>query len=132
VSRGFARGGERLAPLYESMIDEVIIWSCFRSTSTGRDYAIHHFSEFEDGIIFDTALHPGNCAISISEYSVKPTESGVLIPGSAAFNIAPISIRDLTGIKDIGRLEIGMTWQRTNSGKVLSSKLIPRVQIDIE
>jgi hypothetical protein len=82
VYRAFASDGVRLAPLYESMIDEVIVWSSFTSTSTDRDHVIEHFVKNGDGILLEIALHPGNAAISIEEHSVHQLESEILIAAS--------------------------------------------------
>jgi hypothetical protein len=60
VYRGFPNGGVRLAPLYESMIDEVIVWLIFTSTSTHRECVIKRFMKDEESILFEIALHPGD------------------------------------------------------------------------
>jgi 6-phosphogluconolactonase/glucosamine-6-phosphate isomerase/deaminase len=45
----FVTGGGQHVPLYESMIEEVIVWSGFASTST--DEVIDHFLENENSIL---------------------------------------------------------------------------------
>jgi hypothetical protein len=95
VYRGFASGGQQLAPLYESMIDEVIVWSGFTSTSTNRAYVIKKFLKDEDSILFEITLHPGDVAISISEYSVNPSESEILIAASTGFKIKGVEYIDV-------------------------------------
>jgi hypothetical protein len=95
VYRGFMSGGRQLAPLYESMIDEVIIWSGFTSTSTDRDSVIKGFIKNEDSILFEIALHPGNVAICIADHSVIPSESEILIAASTGFKIDEVEYVDL-------------------------------------
>jgi hypothetical protein len=82
VYRGYRSGGVRLAPLYESMIDEVIVWSGFTSTSTNRAYVMRQFIKDEDSILFEIALHPGDVAVSMRQYSVILLESEILIAAS--------------------------------------------------
>jgi hypothetical protein len=95
VYRGFPSGGGRFAPLYESMIDEVIVWSGFTSTSTNRAYVIHHFIENEDSILFEIALYIGNVAIYMRNYSVFPSESEILIAASTGFRIDGVEYLDI-------------------------------------
>jgi hypothetical protein len=77
------------------MIDEVIVWSGFTSTSTNRNYVIGQFIKNEDSILFEIVLHPGNVAICISEYSAIPSESAVLIAASTGFKIHEVEYVDL-------------------------------------
>jgi hypothetical protein len=95
VYRGFVSNGSRFAPLYESMIDEVIVWSGFTSTSTDRDYVINHYITNEDSILFEIALHPGNVAISIQDYSDFPSESEILIAASTGFKVEGVEYIDV-------------------------------------
>jgi hypothetical protein len=95
VYRGFQSGGKRLAPLYGSMINEVIVWSSFTSTSTNRAYVINHFIKNEDSILFEIALHPGNVAVSIKQYSAIPSESEILIAASTGFKIEGVEYIEL-------------------------------------
>jgi hypothetical protein len=95
VYRGYKSGGGRLAPLYESMIDEVIVWSGFTSTSTNRVYVIHNFMKGKDSILFEIELHPGDVAICISEYSAIPSESEILIAASTGFKIEGVEYIDV-------------------------------------
>jgi hypothetical protein len=87
--------GIRRAALYESMIDDVIVWSGFTSTSTNRAYVIRHFLKNEDSIPFEIALHPGNVAIDVKKHSIYRVESEILIPASTGFKIDTVEYIDL-------------------------------------
>jgi hypothetical protein len=96
VYRGINRGGGRLVSLYESMIDEVIVWRGFTSTSKDRDYVIEHFLSDDDSILFEITLHPGSVAVCIEDYSHYQSESEVLIAAETAFKIEGVEYIDLT------------------------------------
>jgi hypothetical protein len=49
----------------------------------------------EDSILFEITLHPGNVAVSISDYSVIPAESEILIAASTGFKIEGVEYVDL-------------------------------------
>jgi hypothetical protein len=85
VYRGFRTGGTRLASFYQSMVDEVIVWAGFTSTSMNRDYVIHDFIVDNDSILFEITLHPGDVAVELGDYSVAPSESEILIAASSGF-----------------------------------------------
>jgi hypothetical protein len=102
VYRGFMSGGGQLAPLYESMIGEIIVWSGFTSTSTDRDCVINRFMKDEDSILFEITLHPGNVGIYISNYSAIPQESEVLIAASTGFIIDGVEYIDLEMPEPVG------------------------------
>jgi hypothetical protein len=87
VYRGCKTGGLRLAPLYYSMIKEVIVWSSFTSTSISRDIVIETFIEDEDSILFEIELHPGDVAACIQDSSDHPDESEILIAATTGFKI---------------------------------------------
>jgi hypothetical protein len=53
VCRGLRREGKKLAPLYESMIDEIIVWPRFTSASTDRQLVLSRFIEGEDSLLFE-------------------------------------------------------------------------------
>jgi hypothetical protein len=76
------------------MIDEVIVWSSFTSTSINQAYVIKHFMQDEDSILFEIALHSGDVAISIQEYSAVPSESEILIAASTGFRIDEVEYID--------------------------------------
>jgi hypothetical protein len=106
VYRGLKNGGQRLASLYASMIDEVIVWSSFTSTSTDQRYVIKHFIQDEDSILFEIALHPGNVAVCIRDYSVFRGESEILIAASTGFKIdgveyIDVEIENPDGLSDV-------------------------------
>jgi hypothetical protein len=90
VYRGILSGGQRLAPVYASMINEVIIWPGFTSTSRSRDVAHRDFIKDEDSMLFEIELHPGDVASSIESYSDFPAESEILIAASTRFKILGI------------------------------------------
>jgi hypothetical protein len=78
VDGGSRSGGERFTPLYELMIDEVIIWSGFRSISTDRDPVFKDFLNNEDSILFETVLYPGNAAVCIADPGFQDQSSAKL------------------------------------------------------
>jgi hypothetical protein len=90
VYRGLKTGGLRLAPLYYSMIDEVIVWPSFTSTSKSRDVVIENFIEDEDSILFEIVLHPGDIACCIRDYSEYENESEILIAATTGFTIESV------------------------------------------
>jgi hypothetical protein len=94
VYRGFSSGGSILAPLYMSVVGEVIILPGFTSTSTDFECAVHRFvqkgGEGEDGILFEIELHAGDIAANIACYSAHSLESEVLIAASSAFRVVGV------------------------------------------
>jgi hypothetical protein len=93
--RAFKCGGVKLIPLYESMIEEVIVWSSFTSTSTDRDSVIEHFITGNDSILFEILLHPGDAAVCIEDHSEVPSESEVLIAASSGFIVESVELVDV-------------------------------------
>jgi hypothetical protein len=87
VYRGIRHHGRMLAPLYESMVGEVIIWPGFTSTSTNRDLVISKFITGEDSVLFEISLHPGDVATSIRDYSAHKNESEILIAATSGFTV---------------------------------------------
>jgi hypothetical protein len=87
VYRVISGDGSKLGPLYVSMIDEVIVWPSFTSTSTNRTFVIDHFITDEDSILFEIQLHPGAVAVLIQDCSAAPSESEYLIAASTGFKI---------------------------------------------
>jgi hypothetical protein len=94
VYRSLETGGRRFATLYESMIDEVIVWLGFTSTSLDRDYVINHFMKDEDSILFEIILHPGDIAACIEDYSAVASESEILIAASTGFRVEGVEYAD--------------------------------------
>jgi hypothetical protein len=92
--RGISSKGTQFAPLYESMIDEVIVWSGFTSTSTDRDCVIQSFIKNENSILFKITLHAGDSAALISEYSEYRFESEILIAASSGFKVENVEYID--------------------------------------
>jgi hypothetical protein len=94
VYRGFPSGGSTLAPLYMSVVGEVIVWPGFASTSTDFECVIHRFirkgGDGEDGILFEIELHAGDVAANIACYSAHSSESEVLIAASSAFRVVAV------------------------------------------
>jgi hypothetical protein len=95
VYRVISGNGSRLGSLYESMIDEVIVWPSFTSTSTDRAFVIAHFIKDEDSILFEIRLHPGAVPASIQAYSAVPSESEYLIAASSGFKVDAVDYVDV-------------------------------------
>jgi hypothetical protein len=87
VYRGIDHNGQQLLPLYYSMLDEVIVYPSFTSSTLNREYALTNFVGDNDGILFEIVLHPGTVAADIHELSAIPVEQEVLIAASTAFRI---------------------------------------------
>jgi hypothetical protein len=85
VYRGLPSKGLKLAALYESMINEMIVWPGFTSTSRSLDYVIDHHKYCQDWILFEIELHRGDIAVDIAEDSAYPSESEILIAASTGF-----------------------------------------------
>jgi hypothetical protein len=90
VYRGISEGASTQTALYFSMIDEVIVWPSFTSTSIDRDYVIIHFIDGGDSMLSAITLHPGDCAALIEDYSAYGSESEVLIAASSVFKIGEV------------------------------------------
>jgi hypothetical protein len=90
VYRGISQGGVNLSLLYESMINDVVFWAGFTSTSTLRDHVIDHFITDEDSLLFEITLHRGDSAVFMQEYSVFPNECEVLIAASSGFLVRSV------------------------------------------
>jgi hypothetical protein len=69
----------KLAPLSESMVGKVIIWSAFTSNSTDRAYVIENFIQEDDNILFEIAVLLGDVAVPIQNHSEYSLESEILI-----------------------------------------------------
>jgi hypothetical protein len=115
VYRGIPNRGKILMPLYESMIDEVIIWPGFTSTSLDRDKVIDDFINGEDSLLFEILLHPGDVAVRIDTFSVHPDEKEILIAASSGFSVEDVTWVDIKGLK-IGnvRLSYCLSWYDFN------------------
>jgi hypothetical protein len=87
VYRGIRTQGRMLAPLYESMIGEIIHWPGFTSTSKDPDVVKSTFINGEDSLLFKISLHPGDVAVDIHEYSRSGQEAEILIAASSGFTI---------------------------------------------
>jgi hypothetical protein len=119
VYRGIRQRGKLLAPLYESMIGEVIVWPGFTSTSTNRSLVISRFITSEDSLLFEISLHPGDVAVAISDYSEHPFESEILIAASSAFTVDGVEWIDIrqksgSGFRELRiaqvRLSYAISW----------------------
>jgi hypothetical protein len=100
VYRGIRKNGRMLMPLYESMIDDVIVLPGFTSTSTDREVVIDNFIDDEDSLLFVISLHPGDVAVDIRNFSACETENEILIAASSGFtveNVELIPIRKESG-----------------------------------
>jgi hypothetical protein len=95
VYRGISEGASTQTALYFSMIDELIVFPSFTSTSTDRDYVITHFICGDDSMLFEITLHRGDCAALIEEYSAHPGESEVLIAASSVFKVDDVEYIDI-------------------------------------
>jgi hypothetical protein len=95
VYRGIAVGGLRLAPLYHSMVREVIVLPSFTSISKKRNYVIKHFIEDEDSILFEIMIHPGDIAACVHNYSEFPTEFEILIAATSGFIVESVEMLDI-------------------------------------
>jgi hypothetical protein len=95
VDRGFESGRGRLAPLYESLIDEVIFWPGFTSTSTDRDSVSERFIENKDSMLFEITLHSSDAAICIADHSDIPSESDIFIAAPTGLKIDEVEYVDL-------------------------------------
>jgi hypothetical protein len=82
--------GSELAPLDESYIDRVIIWTGFTNTSLDLQYVINEFVRSPQGILFEITLHPGAVATNISSYSAYLAESEVLIAAMSGFVVESV------------------------------------------
>jgi hypothetical protein len=91
VYRGIPSGGCELASLYDSMIDQVVVWPGFTSTSKNRECVIRQFVRNDDGILFKIILHSGSVAADIQSSSEFPYESEILIAASSAFRILEVT-----------------------------------------
>jgi hypothetical protein len=90
VYRGIRTGASTLVPLYTSMIDEVIVWTSFTSTSRNRRTVVDSFIQGEDSVLFVIELHPGDVCADIHDYSEYPNEKEILIAASSAFIIVAV------------------------------------------
>jgi hypothetical protein len=109
--------GERLGTLYESMIDEVIVWPSFTSTSINRTFVSKHFIKDEDSILFKIKLPPGAVAVSIQDYSAVTSESEYLIAASSEFKVEAV---------DSVEVEVNIPGKSSDD---LSRLNIPEVQL---
>jgi hypothetical protein len=89
VYRGIKQASEA-APLYESMIGDVVVWRGFTSTSTNRDYVVHNFITDDECLLFEIVLHPGDVAVMIQEHSDYQSESEVLIGAGTGFEVVSV------------------------------------------
>jgi hypothetical protein len=117
VYRGFSSDGDAHANLYASMIEQVIVWRGFASTSPDRERVISSFVCGPSGILFEIYLPAGAVAVSIAEFSAHPSESEVLIAASSGFvvnSVDDISILDpATGLEftiPLVRLTYFVSW----------------------
>jgi hypothetical protein len=67
VYRRLKCDGGKLASLYISMIEEVIVWVGFTKASTQKDYVIECSIVGENSILFEIWLQPGAVAVCIDE-----------------------------------------------------------------
>jgi TPR repeat protein len=116
VYRGIQQHGRMLAPLYESMIGEVIIWRGFTSTSTNRDFVLSRFIEGEDSMLFEILLHPGDVATSICDYCEHEDESDILIAASSGFMVDEVEEISIDCQKKIPQVKLSycMSWYDFN------------------
>jgi hypothetical protein len=76
------------------MIGNVVVWRVFTSTSTDRDYALKHFIEDDDSILFEIELHAGDVAVLIEAHSEYGSEREVLIVASTGFKVLSVNYND--------------------------------------
>jgi hypothetical protein len=88
--------------LYESIVGDVVVWPGFTSTSTDRDSVLNRFITDENSILFEIALHPGDVAVRIDEYSDFRSEREVLIAASTGFKILSVTYADVSVQPDGG------------------------------
>jgi hypothetical protein len=111
VYRGIEQQGKLFVPLYESMINRVIVWPSFTSTSTDRNVVISRLSTGEDSLLFEISLHPGDVAAEICDYSEHEYESEILIAASSGFRVDGIEWIDIRGSKIAQvRLSYCISW----------------------
>jgi hypothetical protein len=111
VYRVIQQRGKMLAPLYESMIGDVIVWPGFTSTSIDRDLMISRFINEDNSLLFEISLHQGDSAVAISDYSKHPYESKFLITASSALMVDEIEWIDIRGLKIAQeRLSYCISW----------------------
>jgi hypothetical protein len=115
VYRGIHKQGKDFAPLYESMIGEVIVWPGFTSTSTDRDLVIQKFITGKDSLLFEISLHPSDAAATIGDDSEHADESEILIAASSAFTVDEVEWIDIRGLTIAQvRLSYYMSWYDFN------------------
>jgi TPR repeat protein len=95
VYRGI-RGATDLGMLYESTIDDVIIWPEFTSTFTDRDYVLNSCITDEDCILFEIELHPGDVAVLIEQRAEHQSGNEVLIVASTGFKVVSVDDTELS------------------------------------
>jgi hypothetical protein len=69
VYRGIPRLGQNLEPLYLHVIDEIILWRGFTSTSRRIKTAVRNSAKDRSGVLFEITLHSGCSASDISSVS---------------------------------------------------------------
>jgi hypothetical protein len=115
VYRGIQQHGRMLAPLYESMIGEVIVVPGFTSPSTDRNLVIPRFITDEDSLLFEILLHPGDVAAAIHDCSEYTEESEILIAASSGFMVDEVEWIEIRGSKIAQvRLSYCISWDDFN------------------
>jgi hypothetical protein len=111
VYRGIQQHGRMFAPLYESMIGEVIVFPGFTSTSIDRDLVILKFINGEDSLLFEISLHPGDVAAAIHDYSDHRDELEILIAASSGFMVDEVEWIEIDEVKIAQvRLSYCISW----------------------
>jgi hypothetical protein len=93
-------------PLYESLIEDVVIWPGFTSTSTDRNLVLHEFMNPEDGVLFEIELHAGDIAALIQHDSEHEMENEVLIAASTGFKVLSVCYDALVDSPFVGETQI--------------------------
>jgi TPR repeat protein len=95
VYRGIGGAADRLM-LYESTIDDVVVWSEFTIASTDRDSALNYCITHEECVLFEIELHPGDVAVVPEQHAEDQLGNQVLIAASTGFKVLSVDETDVS------------------------------------
>jgi hypothetical protein len=95
VYRGIGDAAD-LVLLYQSMIEDVVVWPGFTSTSTDRNYVLDHFITDDHCMLFEIELHPGDIAVNVAKDSEHELEKEFLIAASTGFKVLSVDDTDIS------------------------------------
>jgi hypothetical protein len=83
-------GASDVVMLYESMIDDVVVWCEFTRAFTDRDYVMNELITDDDFVLFEIELHPGDVAVLIEGSSDDQIGDEFLIAASTGFKVVSV------------------------------------------